>query len=144
MASDSDRFDEVDDETLLEELYRRFGASWCSFSAMVREREVCPGCDRVLPLTRHHLRPIAQGAGREVEVRRRYADICRSCHDLAHATWGPGHRWQGPIERELFLRDLKQMVARGGEPPEDQASKRRSNPRMRRFFSRWLSFSRRS
>ncbi len=132
----------LSDEDLLDELYRRFGAGWCSFSAAVRERAACPVCDRILPLTRHHLRPVAKGAGREVEIRRRYADICRDCHDIAHARWGPGHRWQGPVERELFLAEMIRLGTRTPAEGEDQPSRRRSKPRIRRFFRRLLSFKR--
>ncbi|MCB9834326.1 MAG: hypothetical protein H6807_17820 [Planctomycetes bacterium] len=141
MATDDAKGPErLDDEQLLEELYRRFGAGWCSFSAMVRERGVCPVCDGLVALTRHHLRPIARGAGKEVEIRRRYVDLCRPCHDLAHRVWGPGDRWEGPIEREIFVDRLR--ARRVGREP--QLPKRRSKPRILRFFSRLLSLRRRS
>lgn len=102
----------IDDQDLLAEVWRRFGESWCSFSSGVRAPGECPICLTPGPLTRHHLVPRAVGAGRDREIQRRYVKICRGCHELAHATWGPGHRYFGPEEREIFVAELRRVAAR--------------------------------
>lgn len=103
----SDPLKNVDDQTLLDEVWRRFGASWCSFSSGVRSPGECPICHETVPLTRHHLVPLARRRGIEREVKRRYVKLCRPCHDLAHRIWGPGHDYAGPEDREIFVRDLQ-------------------------------------
>lgn len=100
------------DDELLTELWRRFGESWCSFSSGVRSRDECPICNEVCDLTRHHLVPVAQGAGLNREVKRRYVKLCTECHVLAHKVWGPGDDYQGPEEREIFVRDLRRERTR--------------------------------
>lgn len=101
---------EIPDDDLLEEIHRRFGESWCAFSAGVRSLDECPICRGQEHLTRHHLVPIAAGAGRDRKVKRRYVKLCGSCHTLAHKEWGPGDEWSGPTEREVFVRDLSQLL----------------------------------
>jgi hypothetical protein len=100
--------EEESDEALLAEVWRRFGENWCSFSSGVRSREECPICRKEGALTRHHLTPVAQGAGRERSVKARYVKLCRACHDLAHRVWGPGHHYDGPPDREIFLARLRE------------------------------------
>ncbi|MEZ6197871.1 MAG: hypothetical protein R3F20_19445 [Planctomycetota bacterium] len=73
----------------------------------MRGRDVCPICDEVTTLTRHHLSPVAVGAGKDRGVKARYVKLCRPCHELAHRIWGPGDRYEGPEERELFVRELR-------------------------------------
>lgn len=102
---------ECSDEALLEEVWRRFGDYWCSFSSGVRGRDECPICKEVAPLTRHHLVPIAKGAGLERSVKARYVKLCRACHDYAHRVWGPGHRYDGPPDREIFIARLREKRA---------------------------------
>ncbi len=102
-------WNEISDEELLAELHRRFGESWCSFSSGVRSRDECPSCKQDVQLTRHHLVPVAEGAGRDLIVKRRYVKICRACHELAHEHWGPGNEYSGPQDREMFLRDLRAL-----------------------------------
>ena len=103
-------WDGVSDEELLTEVHRRFGESWCSFSSGVRARGECPACKDDAKLTRHHLVPVAEGAGRNLEVKRRYVKLCRPCHELAHLHWGPGHEYDGPQDREIFLSRLRALV----------------------------------
>ena len=97
---------DISDEELLAELHSRFGDSWCSFSSGVRARGECPVCKLDVKLTRHHLVPTAVGAGRNLEVKRRYVKLCGPCHQLAHRRWGPGNRYVGPQDREIFLKEL--------------------------------------
>ncbi|MCA9320763.1 MAG: hypothetical protein KDB53_08515 [Planctomycetes bacterium] len=99
--------EQISDEELLLEVWRRFGESWCSFSSGVRSPDECPICNQRRDLTRHHLVPRAQGAGLDREVKRRYVKLCRDCHDLAHRVWGPGSSYDGPLDREVFCRDLR-------------------------------------
>ena len=112
MNDDSMDLTAVPDDDLLAELHRRFGDSWCAFSAGVRSLDECPVCKTEQNLTRHHLVPIAAGAGLNREVKRRYVKICGRCHTLAHKEWGPGDDWSGPTDREIFIRDLMQLLAR--------------------------------
>lgn len=98
--------DDVTDEDLLTEIQRRFGDTWCAFSSGVRSRDECPVCKNVQPLTRHHLVPVAVGAGKEKGIKSRYVKLCGSCHQRAHELWGPGDAWQGPTDRDILVRDL--------------------------------------
>ena len=100
---------DISDEDLLNEVYERFGESWCSFSSGVRSRGECPSCKEDVKLTRHHLVPVAEGAGRSLEVNQRYVKICQPCHRLAHAHWGPGNKYDGPQDREVFLVALRKL-----------------------------------
>lgn len=95
------------DEAILEEVWRRFGSSWCAFSSGVRSPDECPICNQKRDLTRHHLVPVAAGSGNDKEVKRRYVKLCPPCHELAHRVWGRGDRYDGPTEREIFVRDLR-------------------------------------
>ncbi len=110
----ADPLKDIDDQGLLDEVWRRFGASWCSFSSGVRSPGECPICHETVQLTRHHLVPQAVRRGMEREVKRRYVKLCRPCHELAHRVWGPGHSYSGPKEREVFVRDLQ--IHRDGDP----------------------------
>ena len=101
----------VTDEALLAEVHRRFGESWCAFSSGVRSRDECPICNEQSQLTRHHLVPVADGAGLDKGVKSRYVKLCRDCHLHAHRVWGPGDAWRGPVEREIFVRDLRALRA---------------------------------
>lgn len=103
-------WNEISDEDLLKEVHLRFGESWCSFSSGVRSRGECPSCKKDVKLTRHHLVPVADGAGRSLEVNQRYVKICEPCHRLAHGHWGPGHAYAGPQDRELFLLELRKLL----------------------------------
>ena len=105
-----DDLDDVTDEALLREVWRRFGESWCAFSSGVRPRDECPICNEVTSLTRHHLVPVAVGAGKDREVKRRYVKLCRECHRRAHEVWGPGSEYRGPEEREIFVTELRRIV----------------------------------
>jgi hypothetical protein len=110
MNEDPLKLELIPDEDLLGEVHRRFGDSWCAFSAGVRSLDECPVCKGNRNLTRHHLVPVATRAGQDQEVKRRYVKLCGSCHTLAHKTWGPGDAWTGPTEREVFVRDLTLLV----------------------------------
>ena len=98
--------EDLTDEELLEEVWRRFGDSWCAFSSGVRPRDVCPVCGAHEPLTRHHLVPVARGGGKDRGIKQRYVHLCTTCHRLAHDVWGRGDRFRGPTERETLIRDL--------------------------------------
>ncbi|MFT7616946.1 MAG: 5-methylcytosine-specific restriction endonuclease McrA [Planctomycetota bacterium] len=111
-------WNEISDEDLLAELHQRFGESWCSFSSGVRSRGECPSCKEDTKLTRHHLVPIAKGAGRNLEVNQRYVKICQPCHLLTHAQWGPGNSYDGPQDRELFLKELRQVYLQSVQDKE--------------------------
>ena len=105
-------WEEISDEELLAQVHSRFGDSWCSFSSGVRARGECPCCKLDVKLTRHHLVPVAEGAGRNLQVKRRYVKLCASCHNLAHDHWGPGNKYRGPQDRELFLKALLDVYRR--------------------------------
>ena len=114
----------VTDEVLLAEVHRRFGESWCSFSSAVRPRGACAGCDGVNDLTRHHLVPVAKGGGQGREIRARYLTLCRRCHDVTHRIFGPGDRYDGPADRELFVAALKRALAAEAKDPRSDDPKR--------------------
>lgn len=110
---DPDRLDDVTDEELLHEVWLRFGESWCAFSSGVRPKAECPVCHETEGLTRHHLVPVAAGAGKDRAVKQRYVKLCRACHERAHEVWGPGSRYAGPRDREVFVAELRKIVRQG-------------------------------
>lgn len=108
-----DRLRDVPDEELLREVWLRFGASWCAFSSGVRPEGECPVCHATGGLTRHHLVPVAAGAGKDRVVKQRYVKLCRPCHEKAHEVWGPGSEYRGPEDREVFVAELRKIVSHG-------------------------------
>lgn len=108
--SQEERLEDISDEALLREVWRRFGDSWCGFSSGVRPKDECPVCHATEGLTRHHLVPVAVGGGRSKVLKQRYVKLCRKCHDRAHAEWGPGSDYAGPEDREIFVAELRRRV----------------------------------
>lgn len=54
--------------------------------------EHCPGCMRLRRLSRHHLKPIAQGGTAKDGI----LEVCDTCHTLIHKRLGDGKLYRGP------------------------------------------------
>ena len=69
-----------------------------------RKRGPCEACGSRIYVSRHHLRPRAQGGSDSAENR---CVLCRVCHARTHHLFGDGHQYCGPRTKLALLDTLR-------------------------------------